>query len=332
MDLRPIRLFDLAVNVIQEDVHVLVEGQSFGGIVHRELSQFGDHPLQSNIAELHRVIGLHDVLIALGEPTSANVSVVPGKVNLFDILMIVFAGVEVLLQQSRLEFTSTLIDGNGMSNMLCSTGHLGQVCFGGEGQIEVSYRVDGVEQAKEMHLDVLTTKSRSEALHPFSIFGFRFEFSHTVLIILVGFIGKGNHLFVALGQHPDGGNHPGEETGGEGATGEAKEEDFVPILVVSHDEAIGGDDVGIKGGADALIDHLRDGSLETSPHAGIHRFVPGCIGSNAGCKEDYYQRSRLVAELDEVFGIFSLTLIVVELVVLRLAVQLLVEPVMRAMV
>lgn len=320
MDLRPIRLIDLAVNVVQENIHVLVKSQSFSGIVHRKLSQFGDHPLQSNIAELHRVVGLGDVLFALGEPTSANIPMISGKVDLFDILMIVCAGVEVLLQQSRLELTSTLVDGNGMSNMLGRPGHFGQIGFGGEGQIEVSHRVDGVEQAQEMHLDVLPTKRRSEAVHPFFIFVGRFEFPHPVLIVLIGFVGKGDHLFVALGQHPDGSDHPGEETGGEGATGEAKDVDFVPVLVVSHDEAIGGDDVGIKGGADTLIDHLRDGSLETSPRAGVHRFVPGRIGSNAGCKGGYYQRSRLMTELDEVFGIFSLTLIVVELVVLRLAV------------
>lgn len=297
MDPRPIYLIDLAVDVVQKDVDMLVKVESF---VRRELLHLGDHPFQSNVTELHRVIGLLDVLVALGEPTSANVSVIAGKVDLFDIFMVVFAGIEVLLHQRRLELTSSLVDGHGMSHMLGRTRHGGQIGFGGEGQIEVSHRVDGVEQAEEMHLDVLTTKGRSEAVHPFSILLGGFESPDAVFVILIGFVGKGHHLFVALGQHPDGGHHAGEETGGEGATGEAEEIDFVPVLVVAHDEAIGGDDVGIKGGADALIDHLRDGSLEASPHAGIHGFVPGRIGANTGYEEDYYPRSRLMAELDEV--------------------------------
>lgn len=279
---RPIHFLLLPVDVVQENIQVLVEGQPFGGMLRRQLLQLGDHPFQGDIAELDRVIGFLDVPVALGQPAAADVAMVPGKVDLFDIFMVVLAGLEVLLQQGRLELAPTLIDGDGMSDVPGGAGHGGQIGFGGEGQIKVSDGVDGVEQAEEMHLDVFPAKRRPEAVHPFSMFVVGFEVADAVLIILIGLVGKGHHLFVAFGQHPDGGDHPGEEAGGEGAAGEAEEVDLVALFVIPHDEAIGGDDVGIKGGADALIDHLRDGSLEAPPGGGVHRLVPGRVGSNAG--------------------------------------------------
>lgn len=284
VDSRVIHLILLATEVGQKDVHVLIEEQSVVGIFRGQFLQFGDHPFQRDIAELHRVIGFVAVQVALGEPTSANVAMIPGKIDLFDILAVDPGGFDVLLQQSHPELASTFIDGYGMSNVLGGAPHGGQIGFASEGQIEVADRIDGIPQAQEMHSDILAAEGHPEFIHPNFVLLGRLEAADAVLVILIDFVGKWHHLFVALGQQPDGVDHARKEAGGEGAPGEAEDVYFVPIVIIAHDEAIGADDVGIKGGAEALIDHLRERSLEASPNGGVHRFLPGGISSNPSCQ------------------------------------------------
>ena len=51
--------------------------------------ELADHPFQSNITELERVIRLVRSVVAWGHPTPANVTVVPGEENFSDIFFCV---------------------------------------------------------------------------------------------------------------------------------------------------------------------------------------------------------------------------------------------------
>lgn len=77
-------------------------------------------------------------------------------------------------------------------------------------------------------------------------------------------------------------DHTGEEASGEGATRETKDVDSITFVVVSHQEAVAGDHVGVEAGRQALIDYSFDFTQKATEKAHVYRAF--CrVSPNARC-------------------------------------------------
>ncbi len=161
--------------------------------------------------------------------------------------------------------------------------HAGKKLFVRERRIEIPDRIHGVEQAQEMHLCLGTTEGRLEALHvPLMLLG-GLEPPDAHLVLLVRPIQEWHQLLVPLGQQSRGGDHPSEETGGECTPGETENEDLVMGFVVTHYEAVAGDDVVVEADAESEVECLGHFPIEAAPEAHVDGLVAGDVGPDTGC-------------------------------------------------
>ena len=118
------------------------------------------------------------------------------------------------------------------------------------------------------------------------------EPANSHLVFLIGSICKWYHLLVPLRQQTNGGDHPGQESSGESTSGETEDEDFVMLVVITHDETVAGHYMLIEACAESQIQCLSPPTLESSPETGIYRLLTGDISSYPGYIESSVSRGN----------------------------------------
>lgn len=132
-----------------------------------------------------------------------------------------------------------------MTDMFRCTNDQWYAHFASQWKVESADRVHSIEQAKEMHLNasgrrivilvwlfVQLAEGRLEGFHVIACFVF------ALLVVLIHFVCKWNHLFIAHGEQANVGDHPSEESCRECAAGEAKDVNVIASVVMIHDETI----------------------------------------------------------------------------------------------